>query len=61
MKKILSIFLLLVTMLLSCNKFEELEKNPNKPVEVPPSLIFTNVLNGIVYYPWSAEQRWNQF
>ncbi|MFZ4462872.1 MAG: SusD/RagB family nutrient-binding outer membrane lipoprotein [Bacteroidales bacterium] len=61
MKKILSIFLLLVTVLLSCNKFEELEKNPNKPVEVPPSLIFTNVLNGIVYYPWSAEQRWNQF
>jgi len=46
---------------MSCKKYEELEKNPNLPAEVPPSLIFTNVLNGMVYYPWSAEQRWNQF
>jgi hypothetical protein len=45
----------------SCNKFEEFEKDPNRPGEVPPSLIFTNVLNSMVYYPWSEEQRWNQY
>jgi hypothetical protein len=45
----------------SCQKFEELEKDPNRPGEVPPSLVFTNVLYGMYYSPWSDEQRWNQF
>jgi len=61
MKKLLYIFILLVVTFAGCTKFEELEKNPNLPSEVPPSLILPTVINGMVYYPWSAEQRWNQF
>jgi len=61
MKKILYVLILLVTMFAGCNKFDELEKNPNLPGEVPPSLIFTNVINGMVYNPWNDVQRWNQF
>ncbi len=61
MKKILYIFILLVVTLAGCNKFEEFEQNPNLPGEVPPSLIFTNVSNNMVYNPWSDVQRWNQF
>lgn len=61
MKKLLYIFMLLALVTTSCNKFEEYEQNPNKPGEVPPSLVFTNVLNSMVYLPWSDEQRWNQF
>jgi hypothetical protein len=61
MKKTFYIFLLLTLTFAACNKFEEFEKNPNKPGEVPPSLIFTNVINSMVYLPWGDEQRWNQF
>jgi hypothetical protein len=61
MKKVIYIFILLAVTLTACKKFEEFEKDPNKPGEVPPSLIFTNVLSSSVYYPWSDEQRWNQF
>lgn len=61
MKKILYIFILLTITFSACNKFEEFEKNQNKPGEVPPSLILTHVIYDMVYYPWSSEQRWNQF
>ncbi|NOU46110.1 MAG: SusD/RagB family nutrient-binding outer membrane lipoprotein [Bacteroidales bacterium] len=61
MKKILTFFILLAITFTACKKFEDLEKDPNRPGEVPPSLIFTSVLRGTVYDPWSAEQRWNQF
>lgn len=61
MKKIIYIVLLLVITLASCKKFEDFEKNPNGPGEVPPSLIFTNVLYSSVYFPWNDVQRWNQF
>jgi len=53
--------MVLAAAITSCQKFEELEKDPNRPGEVPPSLIFTNVLYGMYYSPWSDEQRWNQF
>jgi len=61
MKKAIYILIMLVSTLSACNKFEEFEKDPNRPGEVPPSLILTNVINGMVYYPWSDEHRWNQF
>jgi hypothetical protein len=61
MKKILSIVLLLALFLSACSKFEEYEKNPNKPGNTPPSLVFTNAMYGMVYYPWTTTQRWNQF
>ena len=61
MKKVLYILILLVLTFTACKKFEEFEKDPNRPGEVPPSLILTNVLSTTVYYPWSEEQRWNQY
>jgi hypothetical protein len=61
MKKIFIFVMVLAVALSSCQKFEDLEKDPNRPGEVPPSLVFTNVLYGIYYSPWSDEQRWNQF
>ena len=45
----------------SCQKFSDLEKDPNRPGEVPPSLVFTKVLYDLYYSPWSNEMRWNQF
>jgi len=53
--------IVLAVALSSCQKFAELEKDPNRPGEVPPSLVFTNVLYHINYSPWSDVQRWNQF
>jgi hypothetical protein len=61
MKKIFMLLMMFVVALSSCQKFEDLEKDPNRPGEVPPSLVFTNVLQGMYYSPWSDEQRWNQF
>jgi len=53
--------MVLAVALSSCQEFEELEKDPNRPGNVPPSLVFTNVLYGMYYSPWSDEHRWNQF
>jgi len=53
--------MILAIALSSCQKFSDLEKDPNRPGQVPPSLIFTSVLYGIYYAPWSDVQRWNQF
>jgi hypothetical protein len=53
--------MILVVTLSSCKKFSDLEKDPNRPGEVPPSLVFTNVLYNMYYAPWSDVQRWNQF
>jgi len=53
--------MMFVLALSSCQKFEDLEKDPNNPGDVPPSLIFTNVLNSVYYAPWSDEMRWNQY
>lgn len=61
MKKIILFIVVFAMALSSCQKFEELEKDPNRPGEVPPSLVFTNVLYGMYYSPWSDEHRWNQF
>jgi hypothetical protein len=61
MKNIVILFVLLVLSFTSCRKFEDLEKNPNKPGDVPPSLIMTNLLYEFTYLPWSDVQRWNQF
>jgi len=61
MKKIFIFVMVLAVALSSCQKFEDLEKDPNRPGQVPPSLVFTNVLYSIYYSPWSDEMRWNQF
>jgi len=61
MKKILLFVMVLAVALSSCQKFEDLEKDPNRPGEVPPSLLFTNILYSVYYSPWGDEQRWNQY
>ena len=61
MKNIYLLLIVLVVLVTSCQKFSELEKDPNRPGQVPPSLIFTNVLYSSYYSPWSAVSRWNQF
>jgi hypothetical protein len=61
MKKYILFSLLFTLAFTSCQDFEELEKDPNKPGEVPPSLLFTNILYNTYYAPWSDEHRWNQF
>ncbi len=59
-KVIFSLFTILV--LNSCQKFEDLEKNPNVPASAPASLIFNGVLNEFyTERPWSKEMRHNQF
>lgn len=56
---IISFCLLLVA---SCGKkFDELEKNPNSPEEVPASLALNGVEVGINQRPWGLEHRWNQY
>lgn len=61
--------------LTACEKsFDELEKDPNRAVNAPASLVLKGILNdmydsenspegfaGVTYAPWSAEQRYNQF
>jgi len=61
MKKIVLFTLILTMVITSCQDFEDLEKDPNRPGEVPPSLVFTTLLNSMYYSPWSDEHRWNQF
>lgn len=46
----------------ACNKkFDELVTDPNRPVEVPASLVLNGVLNDYYQAPYSLLQRWNQF
>jgi hypothetical protein len=53
--------LLLIGVMSSCQDFEELEKNENKPAEVPASLVLNGILNDMYERPWSLEQRQNQY
>ncbi len=61
MKKLVYILIIIACTIPACTEFEELEKDPNRPGEVPPQLLLTNITNSMVYYPWSDEHRWNQF
>jgi len=61
MKKYILFTLLLTLVFSACQNFDDLEKDPNRPGEVPPSLLFTNILYSVNYSPWGDEQRWNQF
>lgn len=61
MKNIFILVMMLLVTFSSCTKFKELEKDPNRPGDVPPSLVFTNVLYSMYYSPWSNTQKWNQF
>lgn len=45
----------------SCQDFEEIGLNENRPSSVPPSLVLRGVLNDLNEEPWSLEHRQNQF
>ncbi|WP_337042793.1 SusD/RagB family nutrient-binding outer membrane lipoprotein [Emticicia sp. 17c] len=59
------VFAVLAVTLSSCEKtFQELEKDPNRPVNVPASLVLQGVESDLANNtgrPFSAEMRWNQF
>ena len=70
-KLIISTLALALT-LTGCEKtFDELEQDPNRPVEAPASLVFQGILNdmytgspltsGVTGSPWGPEMRYNQF
>jgi Starch-binding associating with outer membrane len=57
-------YLLLIIVILflgSCQDFEELEKDPNRPTSVSPGLVLNGVLNDMSERAWNNTQRWNQF
>ena len=56
-----TVIILVLLSALSCQKFDELEKDPNKPTNVTPGLVFNGVVNSMYESPWSLAQRWNQF
>ncbi|MDX2245977.1 MAG: SusD/RagB family nutrient-binding outer membrane lipoprotein [Bacteroidia bacterium] len=59
------IYFILVTVFFfaSCENFDELALDPNRPTTAPASLILNNVLNDLydINRPWSLEHRWNQY
>ncbi|MBK7937338.1 MAG: SusD/RagB family nutrient-binding outer membrane lipoprotein [Lewinellaceae bacterium] len=62
--KNIKIFISLLAFLLAangCQKFDELEADPNRSTTVPPSLVLRGILKDLYYAPWSDEQRWNQY
>jgi hypothetical protein len=64
MKKYINIIIAvaLVTTITSCKKsFDELYINPNKPVNVPPSLLLNGILNNMYEAPFSQYERWDQY
>lgn len=56
-----SLFIALLAVSFSCADYAELEKNPNRPAEVPASLILRGVLADLYEGPWGSNTYWNQF
>lgn len=57
-----TVIILLLIVFASCKKsFETLSKNPNKPSEVPASLLLNGVLNDIYDAPYTMQERWCQY
>ncbi len=61
MKKYIYLFASILVTLAGCQNFEELEKDPNRPATVPPSLILRGILNDMNPKAWDDVQRWNQY
>ncbi|PZR39892.1 MAG: SusD/RagB family nutrient-binding outer membrane lipoprotein [Azospira oryzae] len=63
MEKIKYILIAVVALfaLNSCEDYSELERNTNKPNQVPAGLVLNGVLNDLYESPWSLEHRQNQF
>jgi hypothetical protein len=45
----------------SCQKFDELEADPNRSTTVPPSLILRGVTRDMYYGPWGDEAQYCQY
>jgi Starch-binding associating with outer membrane len=56
-----TLFTILILTLHACQDFNELEKNDNKPNQVPPGLVLNGIQNDMYERPWSLEHRQNQF
>lgn len=59
--KYIQIFIMAAIVFTSCQDFEDLERNENKPSQVPASLVLNGVLNDVYERPWGLEQRQNQY
>ena len=53
--------LLLVMAANSCQKFDELEADPNRSTTVPPSLVLRGVLRDVYSGPWDSESQYCQY
>ncbi|HTF18734.1 MAG TPA: SusD/RagB family nutrient-binding outer membrane lipoprotein, partial [Chryseolinea sp.] len=54
-------FILMAAAVAACKDFEELESNPNRPTEVPASLLLNGTLNDLFEDSWTDGQRQNQY
>lgn len=45
----------------SCQKFDELEADPNRSTAVPPGLVLRGILKDMYYEPWGDVSRYNQY
>ncbi len=59
--KYLLSLLAIVAAFSACQKFDDLEADPNRSTTVPPSLILRGVLKDMYNDPWSDNQRYNQY
>ena len=53
--------LLLITAANSCQKFDELEADPNRSTTVPPSLVLRGILKDVYSAPWDSESQYCQY
>lgn len=62
MRQIKYFFSLLFLLALgSCQKFDELEADPNRSTTVPPSLVLRGVLRDLYVAPWDSESQYCQY
>ena len=65
MKKLFNILCvagIVAIVLTGCAKsFSDLNSNENKPLDVPPSLLFNQVLNDMYDAPYTYNEKWCQY
>lgn len=59
--KVFITLLALVFVANSCQKFDELEADPNRSTSASPSLVLRGVLKDFYYEPWAEESQWSQY
>jgi hypothetical protein len=59
--KMMVAFLAFLFLANGCQKFDELEADPNRSTNASPSLVLRGVLKDMYYEPWSSESRWCQY